>query len=74
MHHNLCGKVSPVAMPGPTSTMEIGGDGVAVIRLQNPPVNALHPDGKASPAMHGSCDALFRALPSQSMRCDLLLA
>ena len=35
-------------MPGPTSTMEIGGDGVAVIRLQNPPVNALHPDGKAS--------------------------
>ena len=32
-------------MPGPTSTMDIGSDGVAVIRLQNPPVNALHPDG-----------------------------
>ena len=35
-------------MSGPTSTMEIGGDGVAVIRLQNPPVNALHPDGELS--------------------------
>jgi len=33
-------------MPGPTSTMEIGGDGVAVIRLSNSPVNALHPDGE----------------------------
>lgn len=32
-------------MPGPTATVEYGSDGVAVISLQNPPVNALHPAG-----------------------------
>ncbi|KAK9827372.1 hypothetical protein WJX81_002997 [Elliptochloris bilobata] len=30
-------------MPGRTATVEYGSDGVAVISLQNPPVNALHP-------------------------------
>jgi hypothetical protein len=30
----------------PTATMDVGRDGVAVITLSNPPVNALHPDGK----------------------------
>ena len=25
--------------------MEVGQDGVAIITLANPPVNALHPDG-----------------------------
>ena len=32
----------------PSSTMEIGSDGVAIITLQNPPVNALHPDGASA--------------------------
>ena len=29
----------------PTATMEVGQDGVAIITLANPPVNALHPNG-----------------------------
>ncbi len=32
-------------MGGPTATFEVGSDGVAIITLQNPPVNALHPAG-----------------------------
>lgn len=28
----------------PHANLEIGSDGVAVITLTNPPVNALHPD------------------------------
>lgn len=29
----------------PGTTMEVGQDGVAIITLANPPVNALHPKG-----------------------------
>jgi len=29
----------------PNATMEVGQDGVAIITLANPPVNALHPNG-----------------------------
>ncbi len=32
-------------MGQPTATIEVGSDGIAVITLQNPPVNALHPAG-----------------------------
>ena len=42
-------------MGGPTTTMEIGSDGVAVITMQNPPVNAMHPDG--AHATRGPCCA-----------------
>lgn len=34
-----------LAKMAPTATMEVGQDGVAVITLANPPVNALHPNG-----------------------------
>ena len=73
LHHELDNAVSPIAMPGPTSTMEIGGDGVAVIRLQNAPVNALHPDGEFHLTNAGSRDAL--PCPCQSdvcARCHVL--
>ena len=33
----------------PHATLEIGSDGVAVITLTNPPVNALHPDCELLP-------------------------
>lgn len=32
-------------MGQPTATLEVGSDGIAVVTLQNPPVNALHPAG-----------------------------
>jgi hypothetical protein len=32
-------------MPGPRTTLHCE-DGVAIITLDNPPVNALHPDGR----------------------------
>ena len=34
-------------MTGPTATLQVTDAGVAVITLQNPPVNALHPSGQA---------------------------
>ena len=49
------------ASGGPTATMEVGHDGVAVITLQNPPVNALHPNGER-------CGRLVRRLASQRGR------
>jgi hypothetical protein len=37
---------APSKMAGaPTATYRVDPDGVAVITLSNPPVNALHPDG-----------------------------
>ena len=35
-------------MGGPTASIEVGSDGIAVITLQNPPVNALHPAGQCA--------------------------
>ena len=32
-------------MGQPTATIKVGPDGIAIITLQNPPVNALHPAG-----------------------------
>ena len=32
-------------MGQPTATLSVGSDGIAVVTLQNPPVNALHPAG-----------------------------
>ena len=32
-------------MGQPTATIDVGSDGIAVVTLQNPPVNALHPAG-----------------------------
>jgi hypothetical protein len=34
-------------MGGPTAKYEKSSDGIAVITLINPPVNALHPDGES---------------------------
>lgn len=31
---------------GRTCTLSVDGNGVATVTLENPPVNALHPDGK----------------------------
>jgi hypothetical protein len=34
-------------MAGPTANYRVDPDGVAVITLANPPVNALHPAGES---------------------------
>lgn len=38
-------------MGGPTTQYAVGEDGVAVITLVHPPVNALHPEGMLLPGM-----------------------
>ncbi|CAL8463963.1 g3498 [Coccomyxa elongata] len=49
-------------MGGPTATLEVGSDGVAIITLQNPPVNALHP---------AVLNALFNCLREAHSRQDV---
>lgn len=33
-------------MPNPTASMQVTDAGVAIVTLENPPVNALHPAGE----------------------------
>ncbi|BDA49067.1 Peroxisomal fatty acid beta-oxidation multifunctional protein [Coccomyxa sp. Obi] len=49
-------------MGGPTATFEVDSDGVAIITLQNPPVNALHP---------AVLNALFNCLREAHSRQDV---
>ena len=39
----------------PTATMDVGQDGVAIITLANPPVNALHPNGTLACSAYMIC-------------------
>ena len=41
------------------STMDVGADGVAIIAICNPPVNALHPASKAHYSLQLSHSLLF---------------
>jgi hypothetical protein len=44
-------------------TMEVGDDGVALITICNPPVNALHPRSKSSSGYSAALPP-FSSLPS----------
>jgi hypothetical protein len=60
-------------MPGPTATVEYGSDGVAIVCLQNPPVNALHPAG-ARTASSCHAQALPAGAPSFAQPAEPLFA
>ena len=45
-------------------TMEVGADGVALITIANPPVNALHPISKQHPLARALRPPCLPRLPS----------
>ncbi len=44
-YNQPCRKTEFAIMPEPQVHLDVGGDGVAVITLDYPPMNALHPKG-----------------------------